>query len=191
MSYQAQTLGSFLRRVAIDYVRYGYVRYALREIPPEKDPTLIDCKLVALYGVTRCRVTRMRRRKQGLANVQYVRFGHSFVLLATEGHHPIFENLRTFDIRSAPLYFRGYSIGVKQGKPCVMVAPNEWSKVQHRFSQIALHQKESVEHKLNSLPYYHFPGVIRQKLTLVTAINKRRKQAGLLPLSLAFKGQRL
>lgn len=124
-SYVVETLGQFLRRVAIDGVRYGYTRYALRGIPYDKDLVVIDQKLVSLYEITRCRTTRLRRRRKGLANVQYVRLDRSFLLLATEGYHPVFDQVRSYDIRTTPLHFRRYSIGVQRGKPCIEVCRDE------------------------------------------------------------------
>jgi hypothetical protein len=177
--YEVKTLGHFLRRVAIDYVRHGYFYYALREIPPDKDPQLVEQKLITFYEVTKCRTRRFRRRQKGLANVQYVRIGFSFMLLATDGYHPTFERVRSYDIRSAPLHFRGYSIGIERGKPCVKVCQDEWKRIEYRFSKIGLHRQEEVERKLSTLPYCQFPGVIRQKDSLVEAINTRRKLAGL------------
>jgi hypothetical protein len=101
------------------------------------------------------------------------------VLLASDGYHPVFERVRSYDIRSAPLHFRGYSIGIERGKPCVKVCQDEWKRIECRFSKIGLHRQEEVERKLSTLPYCQFPGVIRQKDSLVKAINTRRKLAGL------------
>lgn len=183
--YEVKTLHHFLRRIAIDYLRYGYFRYALREIPPNKDPLLVDRKILSVYGVTRCRTTRMRRRAKELANVQYVRLSRSFLLLATEGTHPVFDRLRSYDFRTTPLHFHGYSIGILREKPCIMICRNEWERVKERFFRIGLHAKDEVERKLNTLPYYRFPGVVRQKYALITAVNKRRKQAGLKLITLS------
>ena len=186
--YEVKSPGQFIRRIAIDYVRFGYVRYILRQIPVTKDPTLVDRKLVDLYEVTQCRTKRLRRRNKGLANVVYTRFSHSFVLLASgEGIHPMFDKLRSFDIRTTPLHFCDYSIGITQGKPCVKVGCHAWKKVESRFGKIGLHQREKVEEKLNRLPYYNFPGIVRQKTELVTVINQRRKRAGLSRVILSLK----
>ena len=186
--YEVHTLGQFLRRIAIDYVRFGYVRYALREIPEGKDPQLIDRKIIDIYGITTCRMTRTRKRKQGLTNIVYTRFGHSFVLLAEEkGNHPVFDRINNYDIRTAPFHFCDYSIGITQGKSCVRVSNRMWKKVEYRFRKIGLHQREKVEEKLTQLPYYGFPGVVRQKLNLVAEINQRRKRAGLPRVNLSLK----
>jgi hypothetical protein len=186
-----QTLGQFLRRVAIDGLRYGYFRYALRQIPDYKDPLLVDHKLISLYGVTQCRMTRMRRRRKGLANVLYVRLDRFFVLMASEGQHPVFEQVRSYDFRTAPLHFRGYAIGFHQGKPCITVGRDEWQPVEQRFSKIGLRAKVEVERKLNALPYCRFPGVVRQQWKLVRQINARRKQAGLEQISFQFPQKRV
>lgn len=178
-SFLVPTLGMFLRRVAIDYVRYGYTRYALREIPHHKDPVVVEQKLIALYEITRCRMTRLRRKRKGLANIQYIRLDRTFLLLATEGHHPVFEQVRSHDIHTTPLHFRGYSIGIQRGKPCVQVCRDEWKNVEYRFSKLCLRSKKEVDRKVNALPYYRFPGVVRQMLSLVEVINQRRKRAGL------------
>jgi hypothetical protein len=185
--YEVKTLHHFLRRVAIDYLRYRYFRYALREIPVDKDPLRIDEKILSVYSVTRCRTTRMRQRAKQLANVQYVRWKRSFLLLATEGNHPAFDRIRSYDFRTTPLHFHGYSIGVLQKKPCIMVCRKEWEQVKERFLKIGLHAKSEVERKLNILPYYHFPGVVRQQRALTAALNQRRKQAGLKPITLNYQ----
>jgi hypothetical protein len=181
-------LHAFIRKVAIDYVRYGYIRYALRQIPSHKNPLLVDEKLIEVYTITRCRITRTRRRKKGLANVVFVRKGHDFILLATEGTHPTFDRLCYRDMRSAPLHFGGYSIGVKDSKPCVLVARRTWKPIEQYFLSIALRSRPEVEVKINTgLKFYSFPGVIRQKLKLVRDINERRRKAHLPRVELTLK----
>lgn len=188
MGYEVNTLRQFLQRVASVYLVNGYVRYALREIPGEKDPLGVERKLLDSYGIVRCRTTRMRRRAKGLASVGYVRLGHTFVLLATEGEHPTFDRIRSYDFRTTPLHIRGYSVGVRRGKPCIEVSRQVWVEVERRFERIGLHDLVVLEKKLGALPYYHFPGVLQQKRSLVAAINRRRKRSGLPQVSL-FESQ--
>lgn len=178
----ACSLGDFLRRIAFDAVSHGYVRYVVREIPMKKDPALVDRKLTQAYEITSCRTKRMRRRRQGYANVVGVRWGHSFVLLASPGQHPAFERLQNYDIRTTPLHFCGYSVGVVSGQVSVRVARKRWRVVQKQFFALSLREKEFLEEALASLPYYHFPGVLAQRRSLVAAINARRKPAGLAPV---------
>ena len=184
-----ESIGEFIRRIAIDYVRYGYVRYVVREIPEGKDLHAIDRKLRIHYAVTQCRTTRMRRRQKQQAVVQYVRYGHSFVLLATEGKHDQFERLTSYDCRTTPLQIKSYSIGLKNGRVMVRVRHELWADTIKHFERYALHDIQKVKNKLGSLPYCHFPGVIRQKQKLVVQINQRRQKAGLplVPVDHIFK----
>ncbi|MCY6494549.1 hypothetical protein [Leptolyngbya sp. GGD] len=172
---ESKTLGDFLWRISIDYVRYGYTRYVLREIPEEKDLEAIDQKLTQAYSVSACRVTRHRQRTKGLASVQYLRFQRRFVLLATQGTHPEFDRLCSYDIRTCPLHFEGYSIGIIGKRSCVRVARRQWRLVEIEMLALATRDRAKVETAFNTLPYYNFPGVVEQKLKLVKKINALRK----------------
>jgi hypothetical protein len=63
------------------------------------------------------RQSKARRKSVGIANVHYLRYERTFVLLATHGHYPFFDeeegNIR--DVRRVPIKFCGYSISVKRG----------------------------------------------------------------------------
>ena len=185
----APTLGFFLRRIAIDYLRYGYYRWALRDIPPDRDPSPIDAKLIELYGVTSCRTTRMRQRRQGRAVVQYIRWGHTFVLLATEGTHQQFDRLRSFDAREAPIVVGGYTVGVRSSKVVVEVRHQVWQAVVTRMHLKALYERTIVEASITTLPFYRFPGVINQMRDLVKAVNQRRRVAGLPLVTITIESQ--
>jgi hypothetical protein len=186
-SFAVDTRFHFLRRVALDYARYGYVRWAMREIPHTKDPFEVDQKLIKHYSITQTWTTRSRRKKKGLANVVMVRYHHTFVLLATEGKHPAFDRIVSFDIRTSPIHFRSYSIGLKGNKPCVKVRRRVWKKVQEYFHQIALRPKKIVEAQFNQLPFYgYFPSVVHQKRLLLKEINVLRKHARLAPIQGRF-----
>lgn len=181
MKHAVPTLGFFLRRIAIDYMRYGYYRWAMRFIPPERDPQKLDAKLIDAYGVTACRTTRMRQRRRGLAVVQYVRWEHTFVLLATEGTHEQFDRLRSYDAREAPLHIGAYTIGYRssQGVVVVQVRQQVWLALSKRIHLHALGDRAAMETRINSLPFYRFPGVVGQLRDLVKSINQRRRVAGL------------
>lgn len=178
--WEIQSLGDFLRRIALDYARYGYTRYVLRAIPPAKDPVVIDQKICTTYQVTTCRTARMRLKQRGIARVQYLRFRHAFVLLATEGRHATFVRLRSYDLRSAPLHFRGYSVGFNDAIVSVQVANTVWSRVEQHIKALTFEPRSVIEEAIAALPFYQFPGVVRQKYRLVQQVNRRRKRAGLL-----------
>jgi hypothetical protein len=186
-SFVVTTLDALIRRVAIDYLRFGYCRYVVRHIPLDKEPNLVDAKLIQTYNITQDRMVRLRRKQKGLANVVYVRQGHRFILLATEGTHPTFDRICWRDLRVAPLHLACYSIGVKAEKPCVRVARHTWKPIEEYFLSIALRPTPEVKAKINNLRFYSFPGVIRQKLKLVKAVNQRRKKAHLPRVELTLK----
>ena len=177
--FEAESLGQFLRKVAIDYLRYGYTRYALRTIPEGKNLAKIDAKLMFIYQVAISRPQRARRRTKGLANVVYLRFGNRFILMADEGLHPQFDKLCFLDFRFKPLVFDGYSIGFRGGKPCVSICAKRFRSTRKNLLKIALHNQSKVEHYFDNVSPFSFPGIIRQKRKLLSDINKRRKAAGL------------
>jgi hypothetical protein len=185
--YAVPTLGHFLKRIAIDYMRYGYVRWVIRNIPPERDPKAVDIKLVETYGVTQCRTRRLRSKRQGQAIIQYVRWGNTFVLLATQGEHELFSKLCSYDARSTPLHIERYSIGMMGSKVVVKVRHQIWEAVWQRFEKLALYDHKVVEGRLNALSFYRFPGVVHQLYQLTRAINQRRRVAGLSRVKLKFR----
>jgi hypothetical protein len=173
------TLGMLLRRVAIDFVRYQHYYYVSGTIPAQKDPRKTDRKLVATYGITHCRVTRLRERRRGRASIAYARLEHDFILMATAGTHVFFEEESPRDIRQNPYEIRGYSIGVKGGKPCVMIAPKRWKAIAKQAHALALHNEAKVTDYMGRISPFHFPGIVRQQQKLLRQINRRRKRASL------------
>lgn len=190
MVWEVNTLGDFLRRIAFDYARFGYTRFTLREVPKDKDLAIVDRKIRCAYNLTACRTKRMRMKRRGEARVQYLRFRHSFVLLATQGTHAEFERLRSYDMRNAPLHFRGYSIGFRGPIVSVQVAQKVWARVEWQIGTLTFEKTSVLEEAIATLPYYHFPDVICQKQRLLNQINKRRKQAGLRPATLMLPQNR-
>lgn len=104
MLYQniAASQRAFVQQLAVAYVNHCYWYYVAGEIPPHKDPMKVDAKLMARYDVAISNWARARRKMQGQANVQYLRHGHFFVLIATKGLHPFFED-NVKDIRREPI----------------------------------------------------------------------------------------
>ena len=82
-----------------------------------KIPETVDEKLIAKYGIGVSRTSRARRKAVGIANVHYIRYQRRFLLLATHGFHPFYDdeakNIR--DVRRIPIKFEGYSISVAKG----------------------------------------------------------------------------
>jgi hypothetical protein len=186
MKYEAHTLGEMLRKVAIDYVRYGYYRYLIAEIPRKKDPKLVDDTILKTYGVTYNYRSRALRKEAGGAVVVYVRFGHRFILLATEGAHPEVEKREFLDCRVKPIQLSGYTVGMKGGKPNVQMSLKRYRGLRRLLSQIALHNEKKLNVFFGRISPFKFPGILRQQKKLLHMVNVKRKRAGLPPIKISY-----
>ncbi len=86
-------------------------------MPAGKDPAAVDAKLLDRYGIGVSPSARSRRKRAGLANLHYIRFGSDFLLLSTHGQWPFFEaeagTVR--DARRVAIKVFGYSLRVVPG----------------------------------------------------------------------------
>jgi hypothetical protein len=201
--YETTSVTGFVQRIATCLLRHGYVHYVQGQVPEGKDPRAIDQKLLAKYEVDQNEWTRARRKQRGLANLQYLRFERTWVLMATEGQHPMKteERSQLRDVREAPIQIAGYSIYLKRGdfkkkqhKDEAPVADDKWharvliSRERYKelrawLLEIACQRSmEGLAYEINSLPYEPYKPVWRQLRKLVRLINKKRKTAGLAPL---------
>lgn len=87
---EAATAAGFVQQLACSYLANGYHYYVVGEVPERKAPEEVDRKLVERYGLGSSKWVRARRKKAGLANVNYIRFRRFFVLCATAGRHDFF-----------------------------------------------------------------------------------------------------
>jgi hypothetical protein len=195
MEYLCETTSveGFVQLLACNYLPHGYWLYVTGWIPEGKDPRQVDAKLIGKYGIAVSRAARSRRKQLGYANLQYLRHGRFFVILATHGKHRFFEDeaagLR--DVRRVPLKFAGYSISYRRGGRARDGSPDckwhshveidrEWYKVLRAwFLDTAV--RRSAEKVL--LDFYRFPfepyaPVRQQMLNLLRAVNNARKRAG-------------
>ena len=120
-----------------------------------------------------------------MREVQYIRYGRFFVLMATRGEHRFFTDEPTFrDIRRDSLSFAGYSIGYKLGADrkwhvSVRIHPSEYLKLKAYFLDLATRrsvQKLSLE--FQRIPFEPYAPVRRQFLNILRAVNRKRKTAG-------------
>ena len=114
----ATSVEGFVQQLAVAYITHGYWFYVAGTIPDDKDPAAVDAKLVDRYGIAISKWARCRRKKRGLANMQYLRHGRFFVLLATKGRHEFFEREIAMirDVRRKSIKFAGYSVGCRKGR---------------------------------------------------------------------------
>jgi len=196
----ATSVAGFVQQLVSCYLPHGYWFYVSGVIPPGKAPDTIDQKLMGKYGIGVSRTSRARRKAVGIANVHYIRYQRRFLLLATHGFHPFFDdeaqNIR--DVRRTPIKFEGYSISVAKGgflrKPedgSLPVRDSKWRvRVQIEaelykglrayFEDVALYRSAGqLAAELADLPFEPYAPVRQQLLNLIRYINLRREAASL------------
>jgi hypothetical protein len=165
-----------------------------------KTPDDVDLKLIEKYGIGISRQSRARRKRRGLANLHYLRFGRHFVLLATHGLDPFFEyeakEIR--DVRRVPIKFGGYSIAFKRGQyrrktfpgdraipddkwhARVQIGRETYTELKACFLEIAVRRRANeLARELYSLPFEPYAPVRQQLLNILRLVNRARKAAGL------------
>ena len=187
--YQAQSIQGFVQQLAVAYLPHGYWFYVTGQVPAGKNPELVDRKLLSKYGIAISKWGRARRKKGGLSNVHYLRFDRFFVLMATRGQHPFFQEEPEFrDIREKPLKFAGYSISFRKGvdgkgHPSVRIHPDEYRKLRASLVGLAVHRSaENLSAVFHAIPFEPYAPVRRQLLNLLRAVNRERKAAGFEPV---------
>jgi len=190
MSYRfvATSVAGFVQQLAVAYLTNGYYFYVTGLIPPHKDPAKTDSKLMEAYDIAISKWTRTRRKREGHANIHYLRYQRFYVIIASHGVHPFFaaEAKRLRDIRRQPISFRGYSIGCRRARgggeyhASVRINRERFAELKTRFQHSAVHRTvEELCFDLRHLPYEPYAPVRCQLFGLVRAINRQRKVAGL------------
>lgn len=200
----ATSSAGFVQQLTCCYLPHGYWFYVSGRIPEHKDPRGVDAKLFTKYGIEISRQARARRKQRGLANVHYLRFDRTFILLATHGHHQFFDdeagNIR--DARRAPIKFSGYSVSVQRGgylrklspecslrrddklRVRVQIGREEYLDLKAYFLDIACRRsKEQLGLMLYCLPYEPYAPIRQQLLNIVRLVNEKRKATGKVPIS--------
>lgn len=195
MSYRCETttVEGFVQLLACNYLPHGYWFYVTGCVPDGKDARQVDAKLISKYEIDLPRATRSRRKRLGRANMQYLRSGRFFVLLATHGKHNFFEEETASirDIRHVPLRFAGYSISYRRGNRTAAGKPDsKWHShvaidrerfkdLEAWFLNMAIHwSAERVALEFYRLPFEPYAPVRRQMLRLLRRVNAARKHAG-------------
>ncbi len=182
----------FVQQIACCYLRHGYWWYVMGAVPAHKDPGTVDRKLIEKYGIAVSESTRARRKQDGLANLQYLRLGRVFVIMATRGRHAFFEAeagaLR--DIRRCPIRIGGYSVSYRRGGRLrrgdpdgrfhahVEIERRVYLELKAYFVEKALrHSSERIALAFYQLPFEPYAPIRRQMLNVLRAVNKARKAA--------------
>ena len=196
MTYRsvARSVEGFVQQIACCYLRHGYRFYVAGKVPGRKDPASVDRKLIAKYGIDVSESTRIRRKRDGLANLQYIRHGRFFAILATAGEHRFYadEGERVRDIRREPLRYAGYSISYRRGGRKRDGTPDEgwhahvridrrpYQDLRDALVEGATRQGvQMLAMAFYSVPYEPYAPVRRQLLRILAAVNLTRRRAGL------------
>ena len=138
--YLARSVGGFIQQAAVYYVQRGYYFYVLGRVQKGNCCRQIDRKILAKYGIEISKDQRYRHKKKGQANIQYLRYQDTFLLLATEGEHPFFAEEKTAiqDARVSPLRVFGYTITYKKGRVLVGLDEETYRHLKADFLHLAL-----------------------------------------------------
>lgn len=195
MAYRAvvTSVEGFLQQLACSYLRHGYWFYVIGRVPPGKEPEQVDEKLIQKYRIGVSESTRARRKKSGLANLQYIRHESTFVILATKGKHRFFEEEAKLirDIRRSPIRYAGYSISYKRGGRTkdgqrdlkwhshVAIDRRQYLELKAWFSELALRETaKRIAIAFYELPVVPYAPVRRQLLMMHREVNRVRKKLG-------------
>jgi len=188
--YIANNLAGFIQQLAVGYLARGYLFYVCGEIPAGKDPAKTDRKLLERYGIAQSKHQRYRRKLYGMANVQYLRWGRFFVLMATHGQHSFFkeEEKSIRDFRETPFKVGGYSIGYRRGQgrwhPSVRIELSHYRELKAFFLEIAVHRSgPAIEAEFWGLNLEPYAPVRAQLFSILRLVNRARKAAGFDPVN--------
>ena len=197
--FEATSVEGFVQMLASNYLPHGYWFYVTGRIPEGKSAESIDQKILAKYGIELSRQQRSRRKLQGLANLQYLRFENFFVILATHGKHQFFEAeaATVKDIRKVPLQFRGYSISVKRGgflkrevgeeeatadkrhRVRVIISREAFRNLAGHLLDLATHRSaETLRWEFWNQPFEPYAPIRKQLLKVLRAVNNKRQSTG-------------
>lgn len=178
----ATSVDGFVQQVAVAYLARGYWFYVSGRIPADKDPSAIDAKLVAKYGIDVSQKERSRRKRAGLSNMQYIRHERFFLIMATHGHHAFFdeESAQIRDARRAAIRYAGYAIAFRNARVSVRIDPDEYRRLKGHFLELACRRSvQALEAEFARIRVQPYAPIRVQLLNIWRAGNRARRTAGL------------
>ncbi len=178
----ATTVDGFVQQLAVCYLKNRYWFYVVGEVPAAKDPQAVDEKLLAKYDIGLSKWAKARRKKRGGAKLQYLRHGRFFVIVATHGEHPFFDDERGSieDVRERPIQFHGYSVGYKAGHPHVRIQTSRYEELKQELLAVALTSSvDALASRFGRIPFEPYGPVKQQVRKLLWKVNGARREAGL------------
>ncbi len=190
MSYRcvATSVAGFVQQLAVGYISNGYYFYVAGVIPSNKPATKVDRKILIAYDIAISKWTRARRKRAGQANVQYLRHGRFYVIIATHGVHPFFsaEATRLRDVRKTPILFENYSIGCRRERgggayhASVRINRDHLRELKAKFIHFSTRAGvPELFRAFQTLPFEPYAPVRNQLREMLRAVNRSRAVAGL------------
>lgn len=181
----ATTLEGFVQQLAVAYVARGYFYYVTGCVPDGKCPETVDRKLIEKYGITARKWKRAHRKRQGLANMQYIRYRRKFLLLCTDGEHVFrrreHESIR--DIRRVGIRTGGYLISYRNGHVQVRIDDDTYRELKAHYCDLALRRKrDTLIEEFYRFPFEPYAPIRRQAFNVLREVNRLRKKAGYQPV---------
>lgn len=181
----ATSVDGFVQQVAVAYLTRGYWFYVAGHVPDGKDPAAVDAKLIAKYRIDVSQKERCRRKAAGLANMQYIRHERFFLLMATHGQHPFYQeeavNIR--DARRIPIRYAGYSLSFRNKRASVRIAPDELARLKGHFLEMAAKRStDALANEFKRVQFQVFAPIRTQLLIIWRSTNQLRQTAGLDPV---------
>ncbi len=189
---EATSIEGFVQQIACSYLRHGYWWYVTGHIPARKDPATVDEKLIEKYGIDVSESTRYRRKQLGKANLQLIRHGRFFVILATAGNHPFKDEERDClrDARRIPIKYGGYSLSYRRGGRTrsgeldskwhshVQIDQEHYKELRAYLLGISTHRSaKKLAAEFYQIPFEPYAPVRRQILLIWREVNRKRKKA--------------
>ncbi len=186
---EATSVKGFVQQIAVVYLTKGYRWFVQGDIPVGKSVVDIDAKLLNKHGIDISETTRWRRKKLGLANVQYLRLGRRFVLLATNGKKQT-EPWRL--VEETPIRVCNYSISrrpegrTREGiarprlRSHVQIDWEHYKELKAMFDGLSCRRSaEELTQLFYELPFEPYAPVRRQVAGLRALVNRNRRSRGL------------
>lgn len=182
--YLVRSPRHLVQLLATNMLPKQYHFYSTFWIPPEKDPVLVDAKLILKYECHWPKEKMYRLRKGGRATVRYFRCGQLAILIATKGKSEFFTAESWKDVRDNPIHVAGYSLGVNRQteKVSVRLHREAQRKLKRQFTERAAWDLKWWEKSIRAFPFLPFAGVRDNLFTLLRHLNECRKLLRLPPV---------
>lgn len=192
---EARSVEAFLSQIC-RYVGGGHYFYFACTLGEDKDPCVLDRKMVDRYVTEGKAWRRKSRSRGGHANVHYLRCGRFYVLISTHGKKVggkpeklFFDHATTIrDIRRKALTFWKYSIRYtfseteKRWKVNIRLHREAYQELRAELVQFSVRERcrdsEAMEEKVRSLRLAWYRPVRAQVFRILQEVNRRRRYRG-------------